>query len=821
MGTGSQSEEPEEGLAELLLRNRRGDFFRYDEPPIGLELGDVKIIRRVGNGAFGVVFQGVDSRLDRQVAVKFLAQEFRSSPEHCRRFTEEARNVAKLGTCRNVAAIYSAGVWEQTPYFVMEYLEGPSFREHLDKVGPLSLEAFGSFAHGLLGGLDEIHGQGMVHRDIKPENLVFDGGGELKLVDLGLAYALGSTGRGQSRAGTLGYMAPEVETRGCVDARADLYSAGMVLYESLTGHLPEPGGKVRTALREQQPDVPDEVIRLIKDALATDPEARPASARRMLQRMQEMEQRRDHVGHAQTLLLQDVGTSGGWRPWIGWFVLALTIAAVAVVVILSVRGPDPKEGKSRGAPAQGTVAAPAPAPAAKPRLSIKDGILLATTASEGTPARQAYEALCQALGGDRQLAEPRPLPVHCTIVPAAGFELDRLMDRAERRGARLLIHAGANSIHIRATSHGRIAPLLSQFSELELPTDAHVKQLVPVVKTLAMPWSDSVVAVEPLDADHVGLRWAIVAEAIRAAREVDDPSANPRLDHLTRHCMLRLGANSDACALARLLRATNMLCRNVEDLQALANARGAYQSIGTEAHLALAACLVDGKEVPAADLRAAERRVADVLIARGHEACVIAEAASTVAAITRAGGDDDGTLWKRTDPEQLDDPRCPRILANAMAARADVLAFQMQWCDAADGFANAYRHWPDEPVWLLNWAEYAMRCPDPTRGGSALPAALNQALRSRHDTPTTISLAYLWWRLHPSPTRAQTVANAFDALPEGAIALLDGVGTSFADRIGTTKHKVQQLLSRPKHPEDLALLRRALGLRPVRGRTTK
>ena len=210
------------------------------------KLGRYELIRVLGKGAMGVVYEGKDPNLDRRVAIKTvkvenLSEEAAAEYEH--RFRTEARSAARLQH-PNIVSVYDSDRDGDTAFLVMEYVHGEDLKHHLDGGVRYSLEQSLKMIRDLLAALDYAHRQGIVHRDIKPANLMIEPGGRLKLTDFGVARIQdsGEATRTQgSMVGTLKYMAPEQVQGQKTDSRADLFSAAVVLYQLLTDKRPFDG----------------------------------------------------------------------------------------------------------------------------------------------------------------------------------------------------------------------------------------------------------------------------------------------------------------------------------------------------------------------------------------------------------------------------------------------------------------------------------------------------------------------------------------------------------------------------------------------------
>src|SRR5262245_41111428 len=217
---------------------------------IGETVTHYRILDRLGEGGMGVVYRAEDTRLGRQVAVKFLSAKLSHSPAALDRFQREARAASSLNH-PHICALYDIGRHNDVPFLVMELLEGTTLRRRIGG-SPLPIETLLELATQATEALEAAHGAGIVHRDIKSANIFVTERGQVKVLDFGLAKLMQpgatmldstadtttasphSTGDGQT-IGTLSYMSPEQARGEDLDARTDLFSFGIVLYEMATG----------------------------------------------------------------------------------------------------------------------------------------------------------------------------------------------------------------------------------------------------------------------------------------------------------------------------------------------------------------------------------------------------------------------------------------------------------------------------------------------------------------------------------------------------------------------------------------------------------
>jgi serine/threonine protein kinase len=247
-------------------------------------------VRLLGRGGMATVELAHDTELDRPVAIKRLADNLAANEEYKRRFLREARLAARLSN-PNIVAVYDAGAENGVPFIVMEYVEGETLGDLLQRRGRLDPAEAVALALQACSGLETAHQAGLVHRDIKPQNLLIAPEGTLKIADFGIARSLDGTQLTQAGTvlGTAGYLAPEQAAGEPVTAVADIYALGAVLYELLTGRPPYEADSLAelfvkqtegsiTPLRELAPAAPARLEDAVMRALARVPEYRYESA---------------------------------------------------------------------------------------------------------------------------------------------------------------------------------------------------------------------------------------------------------------------------------------------------------------------------------------------------------------------------------------------------------------------------------------------------------------------------------------------------------------------------------------------------------------
>ena len=252
---------------------------------IGRIVSHYRVVGKLGVGGMGVVYDAEDERLPRRVALKFLSEELADDPDATRRLRREAATIALLNH-PNICTIYDVDSHEGRPFIAMERLDGTTLKVYMARK-TLETPEIAGIASQIADALSVAHGKGVIHRDIKPGNIFIGEQGHVKVLDFGLARRLpppdaetgmeGSTIPGRP-LGTASYMAPERILQLPLDARSDLFSLGVVIYEMATGRLPFTGAstgetvtnildKDPTPLTELSPDRPKKLERIVATLL--------------------------------------------------------------------------------------------------------------------------------------------------------------------------------------------------------------------------------------------------------------------------------------------------------------------------------------------------------------------------------------------------------------------------------------------------------------------------------------------------------------------------------------------------------------------------
>ena len=256
-----------------------------------------ELLELIGSGGMAMVYKAKCHRLNRLVAVKVLKSDFASDADFRRRFYDESQAIAMLSH-PNIVSVYD--VSRSSPeYIVMELIDGITLKQYMERRGRLNWRESLHFITQIMKGLSHAHSRGIVHRDIKPQNIMVLRDGSVKVADFGIACLANSANTlTQEALGSVHYMSPEQARGDRTDARSDIYSAGVVLYEMLTGRLPFEGdnavsvaiqhlSSVPLSPREINPDVPEALELICMKAMASDLEKRYASADEMLADLEE------------------------------------------------------------------------------------------------------------------------------------------------------------------------------------------------------------------------------------------------------------------------------------------------------------------------------------------------------------------------------------------------------------------------------------------------------------------------------------------------------------------------------------------------------
>jgi serine/threonine-protein kinase len=264
-------------------------------PPVGRLLdGRYRVESLIATGGMATVYLGTDTRLDRTVALKIMHAELANDEDFVRRFIGEARSVARLSH-PNVVGVYDQGADGRTLYLAMEYVPGRTLRDLLNEQGSLRPREALDIMEGVLGGLGAAHAAGLAHRDVKPENVLLTADHAVKVADFGLARMLAGTSHTKTGMliGTAAYLAPEQVSQGVADARTDVYAAGIMLFEMLTGQQPHTADTplavaykhVNEAVpvpSQLVPGIPPALDDLVLRATSRNPDLRPADGGQFL-----------------------------------------------------------------------------------------------------------------------------------------------------------------------------------------------------------------------------------------------------------------------------------------------------------------------------------------------------------------------------------------------------------------------------------------------------------------------------------------------------------------------------------------------------------
>ncbi len=352
----------ESPVLEVAARELADESFALSQPPdTPSQIGAYRILSLLGRGGMGEVWLAQDTRLGRRTAVKLLPSEFTNQPERVRRFEQEARAASALNH-PNIVTIYEIGEVDGRKFIVTEYVEGDTLRQRMSKAPErrLRLNEALEIAAQVAAALQAAHEAGITHRDIKPENVMSRKDGLVKVLDFGLAKLNNTQAGSQAMEklntrsgmvmGTASYMSPEQARGEKVDHRTDIFSLGVMLYETLAGRRPFEGATasdVMAAVLTNEPvslvevatDVPVSLWRIVRRCLEKEPERRFQSAGDLAFALEEMKASSDFSQGVKSAK----GTTPETRPvasslnrigkgWARW-ALAATILLAAIVVV--------------------------------------------------------------------------------------------------------------------------------------------------------------------------------------------------------------------------------------------------------------------------------------------------------------------------------------------------------------------------------------------------------------------------------------------------------------------------------------------------------
>ena len=227
----------------------------------GMIIGDrYEILGKIGSGGMSLVYKGRDQKLNRYVAVKVLKSEYREDKNFVRKFREEAQAAACLAH-PNIVNVYDVGEEHGIHYIVMELVEGITLKNYIDRKGKLTIKEATSIGIQVSMGLEVAHNNEIVHRDIKPQNIMISKDGKVKVMDFGIAKAATSETIASNAMGSVHYTSPEQARGGYSDAKSDIYSLGIVMFEMVTGRVPFDGETtVAVAVKHLQEEMPSPKI---------------------------------------------------------------------------------------------------------------------------------------------------------------------------------------------------------------------------------------------------------------------------------------------------------------------------------------------------------------------------------------------------------------------------------------------------------------------------------------------------------------------------------------------------------------------------------
>lgn len=356
----------------------------------GDRVGDYEVVREIGRGGFGRVYEVVHGALGKRAAAKVLNAERAARPEVIQRFLQEARAGAKLEHPGIVEVFAYGRLDDGRPYFVMELLDGRSLAGLLDERGRLDLAEALPILRDVAAALDAAHAHGIAHRDLKPANVFLEHSGRARLLDFGVAKLL-DEGRANTTddaliVGTPHYMSPEQSRGRPIDTRADLYALGVLSFRMLTGEHPFDGEDAVGVLVQHAahpppkpsavfPSLPSEVDRAVLAMLEKDPAKRPASAKSAIEALAGPPRvglgRRRWLALGVVLIAIGLGLLVRGRPIAG---AAITMQPPSAPPEVSTRRPETEAPAALPPPSSAPTASSKPAPRRAPRTPDPEGI---------------------------------------------------------------------------------------------------------------------------------------------------------------------------------------------------------------------------------------------------------------------------------------------------------------------------------------------------------------------------------------------------------------------------------------------------------------